>query len=246
VLDEVADGVHRIEHAYVNVYLVVDGDGVLLVDTGLPGAWYEIGSAIRRLGRRPADVVGVVLTHAHFDHIGCAARLQETLGVPLWLHPADEELAAHPYSYAHERPRAAYPLRHPRAVPILGAVARAGALRVPGVRGTQPLDPAATLPLPGSPRVVFAPGHTSGSCALHLADRDALLTGDALVTLDPYTAGDGPQVVAGAATADSALALASLDALAATHASTVLPGHGAPWFDGIESAVEHARAVGAH
>jgi glyoxylase-like metal-dependent hydrolase (beta-lactamase superfamily II) len=246
VLEEVADGVHRLEHAYVNVYLVVEGTDVLLVDTGLPATWNEIGSALRRLGRRPTDIAGVVLTHAHFDHIGCAARLQERLGVPFWLHTADEHLAAHPYSYAHERPRSAYPLRHPRAVPILTAVARAGALRVPGVSGTEPLEPAATLPVPGSPRVVFSPGHTFGHCGLHLRDRDVVLTGDALVTLDPYTAGEGPQVVAGAATADSALALASLDALAATGATTVLPGHGRPWRDGIQTAVEQARAVGAH
>lgn len=245
MLEEVADGVHRLEHAYVNCYLVVEGDDVLLVDTGLPGAWDEIGSAIRRLGRRPADIAGVVLTHAHFDHIGCAARLQER-GVPLWLHAADEHLAAHPYSYAHERPRAAYPLRHPRALPILGAVVRAGALRVPGIHGTQELESAATLPLPGSPRVVFSPGHTFGHCAVHLLGHDVLFTGDALVTLDPYTVGHGPQLVAGAATADSALALASLDALAATGATTVLPGHGDPWEHGIASAVQHARAVGAH
>lgn len=246
MLEEVADGVHRVERAYVNLYLVVEAGQVLVVDTGLPAAWPMIGDALRRLGRRPADVAGVVLTHAHFDHIGCAARMQERLGVPVWLHQADEHLAAHPYSYAHENPRSAYPLRHPRAVPILTAVARAGALRVPGVRGTRRLEPGATLPLPGSPRVVLSAGHTAGHCALHLPDRDTLLTGDALVTLDPYTAGEGPQIVAGAATADSALALASLDALAATGATHVLPGHGEPWRGGIRSAVEQARAVGPH
>jgi glyoxylase-like metal-dependent hydrolase (beta-lactamase superfamily II) len=246
VLEEVADGVHRLGHAHVNVYLVVDGGQVLVVDTGLPAMWPMLGDALRRLGRRPADVTGVVLTHAHFDHTGCAARIQEHLGVPLWLHRADEHLAAHPYSYAHENPRAAYPLRHPRAVPILAAMVRAGGLRVPGVRGTRPLEGGTTLPLPGSPRVVLSPGHTAGHCALHLPDRDTIITGDALVTLDPYTAGEGPQIVAGAATADSALALASLDALAATGATTVLPGHGEPWRDGIRSAVEQARSVGAH
>lgn len=246
MLDEVADGVHRVERAHVNLYLVVEDGQVLVVDTGLPAAWPMIGDALRRLGRRPADVAGVVLTHAHFDHVGCAARMQERLGVPVWLHQADEHLAAHPYSYAHENPRAIYPLRHPRAVPILAAVARAGALRVRGVRDTRRLEPGTTLPLPGSPQVVLSPGHTAGHCALHLPERDTILTGDALVTLDPYTAGVGPQIVAGAATADSALALASLDALAATGATNVLPGHGEPWRDGIRAAVKQARVVGPH
>jgi glyoxylase-like metal-dependent hydrolase (beta-lactamase superfamily II) len=32
-----------------------------------------------------------------------------------------------------------------------------------------------TLDVPGSPRVVFSPGHTYGHCALHLPDGDVLL-----------------------------------------------------------------------
>jgi glyoxylase-like metal-dependent hydrolase (beta-lactamase superfamily II) len=54
-----------------------------------------------------------------------------------------------------------------------------------------------------------------------------VIAGDAIVTLNPHAAKTGPQIVAGAATADSARALASLDALAATRADTVLCGHGA-------------------
>jgi hypothetical protein len=56
------------------------------------------------------------------------------------------------------------------------------------------------------------------------------------VTLDPYTAHTGPRIIAGAATADSAMALA--------WAGTVLPGHGEPWHEGITSAVDAARAAG--
>ncbi|WP_420836439.1 MBL fold metallo-hydrolase [Cellulomonas endophytica] len=246
MLTQVADGVHRLEHAHVNVYLVEDETGLLLVDTGLPGAWRALGEALRTLGHRPRDVVAVVLTHAHFDHTGNVARLRATLDVPVLAHPGDHWIAAHPYRYAHENPRALYPVRHPAALPILGSVLAAGAWRVPGVEGLDDLDPGADLPLPGSPRVVFSPGHTFGHCALHLPSRDVLLTGDALVTLDPYTGGRGPQLVAGAATADSLLALRSLDALAATGAGTVLPGHGEPWTEGIRAAVDEARAVGAH
>ncbi|MFP5016500.1 hypothetical protein ACKLTP_05840, partial [Paenarthrobacter ureafaciens] len=54
----------------------------------------------------------------------------------------------------------------------------------------------------------------------------------------------GPRIVAGAATADSALNLASLKQLAATKAELVLPGHGEPWTGGVEAAVSIARANG--
>ena len=73
-----------------------------------------------------------------------------------------------------------------------------------------------------------------------------MIAGDALVTLNPYRGTTGPQIVAGGATADSERNLASLDALVQTGATTVLPGHGEPWREGVESAVAKARAVGAN
>jgi glyoxylase-like metal-dependent hydrolase (beta-lactamase superfamily II) len=65
------------------------------------------------------------------------------------------------------------------------------------------------------------------------------------VTLNPYTGETGPRIVAGAATADSGRALASLEALIATGAEMLLPGHGEPWTRGIAEAAERARAAGA-
>ena len=103
----------------------------------------------------------------------------------------------------------------------------------------------AIVPVPGSPHVVFTPGHTLGPCALHFPDRNAVIAGDAVVMLDPYTAETGPKIVAGAATADSKRALESLDALADTGATTVLTGHGEAWRGGTVEAVARARRAGA-
>ena len=245
LLDEPVPCVHRLRHAYVNCYLLTDDDGVTVVDAGLPGHWEHLGRALRSIGATPSDVRALVLTHAHFDHVGVAARLQERLGLPVLLHPGDAFLAAHPYRYAHERVRGVYPLRHPGSVPVLGAMSLAGALTVRGCHGTLPIADGQVLDAPGRPVVVATPGHTDGHVALHLPDRDAVIAGDALVTLDPYTARSGPRIVAGAATASSERALASLDALEATRATWVLPGHGEPWGGGVGRAVQLARQVGA-
>ncbi|WP_235934656.1 MBL fold metallo-hydrolase, partial [Agromyces humi] len=196
----VVPGVHRLEHAYVNCYLLEQGGALTIVDTAHPATWPVIGHAIRALGREPGDVRACVLTHAHFDHLGFALRAQQEWGVPIIAHPEEEYLAAHPYRYAHENPRALYPIAHPRAVPPLFAMLRAGALRVKGVTGITHLAAGEVLDVPGRPRVVFTPGHTFGHCALYLPDSDAVLSGDALVTFNPYTGGDGPQIVSGAAT----------------------------------------------
>jgi glyoxylase-like metal-dependent hydrolase (beta-lactamase superfamily II) len=76
------------------------------------------------------------------------------------------------------------------------------------------------------------------------ADRGAVIVGDAFVMLDPYTGREGPCVVAGAATADSGQALASLGALAGLGVRTALTGHGPPWKGSLGEAVERARAAG--
>ncbi|MEE6286475.1 MBL fold metallo-hydrolase [Georgenia sp. MJ173] len=243
---EVAPGVHLVSRAAVNCYLIEDDDGLALIDAGVPAMWRQLGEAIRSLGHRPRDLRAPALTHAHFDHVGLARRLQERLDLPVWAHPEDHRLAAHPYRYAHENPRAAYPVKHPAAVPILLRVAAAGALCVRGVEldRVRSLVPGRELPVPGRPQVLATPGHTYGHVALHLPDRDVVLSGDALVTLDPYTGRTGPRIVAGAATADSALNLRTLDAVAGTGAGTVLPGHGAPWRQGAAAAVALAREAG--
>ncbi|MFS0700660.1 MBL fold metallo-hydrolase [Cellulomonas sp. 179-A 4D5 NHS] len=241
---DVADGVHRLDVGHVSCYLLEGaGGGLTLVDAGLPAVWPVLGRALRELGRRPEDLRAVVLTHAHFDHLGVAERLRRR-GVTVWGHLHEHELARHPYRYSHERTRASYPFRYPRAVPILGGMVRAGALQVRAVREVRPMPTGTRLPVPGEPEVVFSPGHTWGHCALHVRDRDVLFSGDALVTLDPYTAHTGPRIIAGAATADSGLALRSLDALARTRAGLVLPGHGEPWTGGVRAAAAEARSAG--
>jgi glyoxylase-like metal-dependent hydrolase (beta-lactamase superfamily II) len=240
----VAEGVHRIEDSYTNWYIVEDGDRMTIVDTGVPTSWRSFHDALRQLHRSPDDVAAVVLTHAHFDHVGFAEKARRELGVPVYVHENDAPLTMHPWRYDHERPRSWYFATQLQALPMVASFVRNRAWLAPPIKEVTRYDDG-TLDVPGSPQIVFCPGHTLGHCALHLADRDVLIAGDAFVMLDPYTARRGPCVVAGAATVDSERNMRSLDALAATGASTVLTGHGEPWTGGAEEAVARARAAGS-
>jgi glyoxylase-like metal-dependent hydrolase (beta-lactamase superfamily II) len=239
-----AEGIHRIEDAYTNWYLVEEDGRLAIVDAGVPTSWESLHEALGRLGRRADQIESLVLTHAHFDHLGFAERARSELGVPVWVHENDVPLTRHPLQYAHERPRSAYLATRPQALPIVAALVRNRAWWPRPLAEVRRYGADATLPVPGSPRVLFTPGHTLGHCALHFPDREAVIAGDALVMLDPYTAAHGPRIVAGAATADSERALASLDRLAATDVRVVLSGHGEPWTGGAEAAVSRAREAG--
>jgi glyoxylase-like metal-dependent hydrolase (beta-lactamase superfamily II) len=240
----VVDGVHRIVDSYTNWYLLEEHGRLTVVDAGVPSSWDSLHDALGRLGRTAGDVEAVVLTHAHFDHVGFAERARSELGVPVYVHEKDVPLTAHPWRYDHERRRAFYFATQVRALPIVATFLRNRAFWPPPVKEVVRFEDG-VLPVPGSPRVVFTPGHTHGHCSLHLPERDAVIAGDAIVTLDPYTARRGPRLVARAATVDTDRNLRGLDALAATQARTVLVGHGEPWTDGVESAVARAREAGA-
>ena len=239
----VVDGVHRIEDTFVNWYLVEDGDRLTVVDTGHPKSWDSLLEALRQLGRTTADLEAVVLTHAHFDHVGFAERARAELGIPVWAHREEVFLTKHPFRYRREREPILYAWR-PWVLPVAASFIRSGALWAPRIKEVQVFEGEGELDLPGRPRVVFTPGHTLGHCALHLPDRGAIISGDGLVTLDPYTRRSGPRIVARAATADSAQAFASLDKMAETGADVVLPGHGDPWREGAAEAAARAREAG--
>jgi glyoxylase-like metal-dependent hydrolase (beta-lactamase superfamily II) len=239
---EIAPGIHRIEDAYTNWYLVEDGDALTVVDCGVPTSWRSFEASLSELGHLKEDVRAIVLTHGHFDHIGFAERARSELRVPVWCHENDVPITRHPMQYGHERARSRYMLR-PKALPAVAAFTKARAFFPSPIARVERYSNG-TLPVPGSPHVVFTPGHTLGHCSLHFPERDTLIVGDAVVTFNPYLGEGGPQIVSGAATVDSERALSSLDAVAATGAKTVACGHGPVWRDGAEAIADAARRRG--
>ena len=100
---DVADGVHRIGEHFLNWYLIEESGRLTVVDAGLPASWHSLFEALDGIGRAPGDVEALVLTHAHFDHIGFAERARAELGVSVWVHENDAPLTRRPWLYMSER-----------------------------------------------------------------------------------------------------------------------------------------------
>jgi hypothetical protein len=198
---DVAPGVHRIEDAYTNWYLVEECGRLTVVDAGVPTSWHSFTDALARIGRSPSDVDAIVLTHAHFDHVGFAERARRELGVPVWVHEDDVPLSRNPMGYAHERGRSRY-LVNPGALPIMASLLRNRAFWPQPIAEVRRFQNGA-LDVPGSPQVVFSPGHTYGHCALHFPrsrradrgrrDRHARPLHRAPRAADRRPRGDGPR-----------------------------------------------------
>src|SRR3954447_9121506 len=121
---DVAPGVHRIEDAFTNWYLVEAENGVTIVDAGVPDSWQSLLDALRELGRALSDLRALVLTHAHFDHMGFAERARTELGIPVYVHEDDVPVTRHPWRYDHERHRALYFSTQVQALPIVATFLR--------------------------------------------------------------------------------------------------------------------------
>jgi glyoxylase-like metal-dependent hydrolase (beta-lactamase superfamily II) len=240
-LTHVAPGIHRLESVYTNWYLLEQGGRLTLLDAGLPRDWGDFCSALSRLGHTPADIDAVLITHHHLDHAGNAEHLRSS-GARVLAHPAD---APYLRGEKHQsRGGVARFLWRPWYAFYMGSYVAKGITRTPPVAELDKLADNEVLDVPGSPRVIHAPGHTAGSCALFLEDRSLLFSGDALVTLDVVRGPrgrQGPQIARGPFAEDADLAVESLDALDATKAEAVLPGHGEPWLHGVKNAVDIAR-----
>ena len=239
---KVAPGVHRLGNAYVNCYLIEDGNQLTLVDAGLPGFRGGLDDYLRSHGRSVKDIAAVILTHAHGDHVGMAEKVRTDAPAPVHVHEADAEMAR--TGKIHPRDGSLLPyLRRPALWKLFAMAVRNGAVAPTRILELTTFADG-DLDVPGRPRVIPTPGHSPGHVAFHFPDRGVLIAGDALCNYNPLTGTRGPQILPKAFAYDALQAIASLTALERIDAGVMLFGHGEPWTDGPSSAVTHAREVG--
>ncbi len=233
---EITTGVRRLGHGTVNSYLVEDGGEITMVDAGLPGNWRELVDELAAIGRSPADVRAVILTHGHADHIGLAERLRREQRATVHIHELEAERAGRKL----RNPANLGPVRPLPMLQFLLYTALAGAWRLPTVAEVSTFGDGAALDVPGSPRITLVPGHTPGSAAIHVPSRRALFVGDAFLTYSVTTGRVGPRLAP--FTADKAEAIRSLDRLSSIDVDVTLPGHGEPWTGTLEEAARLVRS----
>ena len=74
--------------------LIDTGDGLILVDGGLPQSAERIDTNIRKLGFDPLDIKAILVSHAHFDHAGGVNALQRMTRATVYTSGAGLETLA--------------------------------------------------------------------------------------------------------------------------------------------------------
>jgi|ERR1700722_207397 len=241
---EIAPGVYGLGSELVNWYLVEQDGRLTAVDAGLPGFAGTLESDLARIGRGLADLEAVVLTHSDGDHVGLVPALRAG-GARVLIHEQDQQTLRKPGAKGGDAsPMHLLPyLLRPAFWRLIVHMARRGGAKQPAIDGAQTFKEGDVLDVPGSPRVIFTPGHTAGHCALLFAGHGALFVGDAMCTWNPLTGVRGPQLMPSAFNVSTSQCLQSLQALDGVHADVLLPGHGEPWHEGVAAALSGARAL---
>lgn len=159
----------------------------------------EIDEILTILARHQLKVKAIVITHAHIDHIGGAAKLKAATGAPVTMNQNDQPL------YDHIDEQAAWLGVAPPERTAIDSEAREGDRITMGTTGFE---------------IVHTPGHTQGSISLWIPAENKLIAGDTLfrdsIGRTDLPGGDFRQILR--SIADKLLVLPD--------AAVVVPGHG--------------------
>jgi glyoxylase-like metal-dependent hydrolase (beta-lactamase superfamily II) len=225
-LDAIATGLVGLRIVFVNVFAVTGGSGWTLIDCGLNGSAARITRWAREHFHGTAPDA-IVLTHAHFDHVGAIDGLLESWDVPVYVHPQERPYVTGERSYPNPDPSvgggmmARMAFLYPRSPINLGARVR-----------ELPLD--GSIPTLPDWRWLHTPGHTAGHVSLFRDADRALIVGDAFCTTKQESffavATQRPELHGPPSyfTTDWTAAGESVRRLAALQPAIVAPGHGQP------------------
>ena len=211
---------HKIPLCFSNAYLIEGPAGAVLVDAGPRKCERFLFQYFRKHGIDRSRIGLIVITHAHFDHVGGLKKIRDVCDCPIGIHPEDAAVV--------RRGDMVFPpgtKRLGKAVSALGRLLGRRLVRYAPVDSDLLVSQEIDLdPFGVSGKIIPTPGHTKGSLSVLLPDGESFV-GDTAVNLFPGHWG----TVLPPFAEDVAQLLDSWKALLNRGARLICPGHGRPF-----------------
>ncbi len=200
---------------FTNCYLIRGNSGYLLIDAGRKNRGGDFNRKLFRASIDPPDISLIIITHAHFDHVGSLAEIKKLTGAETAASSLEAEL-----------------IQHGKVVlpagtnPVTGLLASAGSRYFTGMFAFEKsevdiiINEDISLSQWGiDGRIVQTPGHTAGSISVILNDGRAFV-GDCMANF-PFAGNIFPPFAD-----DVGALLGSWKKLIDSGADEFFPGHG--------------------
>lgn len=199
---------------------VLKADGVVAVDAGAPNKVNKFLSGLQRACVEPADVRLIVITHGHWDHIGSARDLKSVTGAKLAMH--EREVDWLEQSLTPQPPGVTMWGRiFSSMLKVFTPLIKLPPAKVDLLLANDGLD-LSDYGIPG--RVLYTPGHSSGSVSVLLESGEAFV-GDLAMNRFPLRLSPGLPIFA----EDPSGVVASWELLLEAGAREIYPAHGRPF-----------------
>jgi glyoxylase-like metal-dependent hydrolase (beta-lactamase superfamily II) len=209
---KILDDVFLIPQVTANAYLIVDADGLTLIDAGLPRSQYGILRYVASLGRSAGNIKRILITHSDWDHIGGLAALHRATGARTFASRIEADAMA--------LGRSSRPTKLPSSAPLIRRLMRS-IMKPRPFRVDEVLTDGEILPILGGLRVIDTAGHSPGHISLFAPSAGILFCGDSMVTDENGIHGSRPIF-----TWDEAMAKEAVRKQAAFEPRILCSGHG--------------------
>jgi glyoxylase-like metal-dependent hydrolase (beta-lactamase superfamily II) len=183
--NKITNDLYGYRTAIANTALVggcgAEGNDWVLIDAGVPFSGSYIKHFIEKVigfGKKP---IAVVLTHAHFDHVGGLSYLLNLWRIPVYIHEQEQ---------AYVTGEKDYPPPHPfiekGLMAFMSPLYPRKAINVQSYVRLLPTD--GSIPEMPDWKWIHTPGHTEGHVSLFREKDRVVIAGDALITVKQESA----------------------------------------------------------
>lgn len=207
---QITPRIHKIG-SFVNQYLLIDGETLFLIDTGMTSNANEIIKYIGKLGFKPENLKQILITHADPDHYGAADAIRKLTGATVCASKIEAEAMTKGSTSRPIIPKGFFAFLFPLFRKMLTS---------PPTFVDQIINDGETLPILEGLQVISAPGHTPGQIVFFLPEEKILFAGDSITIVNKK-----PDAITDARTGDIELAKNTFSKLMKLDPEIICAGH---------------------